>query len=274
MFGKDRTADIIFSRLGRSCYFRVVMHQVEGSVLGISGVLASFTNVTELRELEKAKGEMMSIVSHELRLPLTTILGYGEMLARSGKGEERRYAEKICDQAQRLAKMIDDFLDIARLENGAGLFKVYPYDFLSLIHDALSAVGYSAVRKNIQIDLELPAKVTHLLGDEGLMTQAVLNIFDNAIKFSPEQGRIRIRLIEKDDELELRVADQGRGIGDEDKKVIFGKFVRGKKQCGEEGFGLGLNFVLQVVEAHHGRVEVRDGDLGGAELVMYLGKGR
>jgi signal transduction histidine kinase len=272
-FDRDRTADINFPQRGRSCYFRVVIHQVEDSILGFSGVLASFTNVTELRELEKAKGEMMSIVSHELRLPLTTILGYGEMLARSGEGEERRYAEKICDQAKRLAKMIDDFLDIARLESGAGLFKVYPYDFLPLIHDALSAVQYSAASKGIRIDLELPAKVTHLLGDEGLMTQAVLNILDNAIKFSPEQGRIRIRLIEKDNELELRVADQGSGISDEEKKVIFGKFVRGKKQCGGAGFGLGLNFVLQVVEAHHGRVEVRDGDLGGAELVMNLGKG-
>jgi signal transduction histidine kinase len=107
----------------------------------------------------------------------------------------------------------------------------------------------------------------------GVIEKCFAKIGDNAIKFSPEQGRIRIRLIEKENELELRVADQGSGISDEEKKVIFGKFVRGKKQRGGAGFGLGLNFVLQVVEAHHGRVEVRDGDLGGAELVMNLGKG-
>ncbi len=264
--------DVLFRVNGRKTYHRIVVYEMKNSLLGFSGILASFTDVTEIRELEKIKGEMMNIVSHELKLPLTTIMGYGEMLSLSLKDDNRKYADEICNQAKRLAKMIEDFLDIARMENGKFVINRYPYDFLTVVHDAASGVQNYSQKKGIKINYDLPVKLSPLLGDEVLITQAILNLLDNAVKFSPENSNIYLKVKEEKDNIVLYVSDEGPGVCEAEKEIIFDKFVRSSGQVSESGFGLGLSFVSQVVAGHGGAVHVCNRHLVGAEFSLVLPK--
>lgn len=268
----DRIVDISTSSGAVKAYHRVVIHTANITELGFTGILASFTDVTEIRELERLKGEVMNIVSHELKLPLTTIMGFAEMLSESLSGSEKEYATQIQNQSRRLAKMIEDFLDIARIESGKYLINKYPYDLLAVVHDAASAVSHSATVKNIEIVYEVPQKISPLLGDESLITQVVLNLLDNAVKFSPASAKVRCTVLELTDTIQLKVEDGGQGISDIEKPMVFEKFVRGSSQTEEGGFGLGLSFVKQVVEGHSGGVEVDDSSLGGAMFTISLPK--
>jgi signal transduction histidine kinase len=268
----DRMVDVGLLVNGRKSYNRVLIHKVKGSILGFSGVLASFTDVTEIRELERIKGEVMNIVSHELKLPLTTIMGFAEMLSENLKGESKIFAEEICSQSKRLAKMIEDFLDIARIESGKYVINKYPFDLLTVVHDAASGVNHSAERKGVEIVYTLPAKITHLMGDEVLITQAILNLLDNAVKFSPARSKVFVKVSESETDIVLQVSDEGPGISGEEKKLVFEKFVRGGGQKNESGFGLGLSFVKQVVEGHGGTISVEDAEGGGARFIIILPK--
>lgn len=269
---EDLVVDIGILSQGRKLYNRVLVHEVKSEILGFSGILASFTDVTEIRELERLKGEVMNIVSHELKLPLTTILGYGEILSEALQGPQKTYAQEICDQSKRLAKMIEDFLDIARIESGKYAINSYPFDLLSVIHDAASAVKHFAQQKSITIVYNLPAKTTPLLGDEALITQAVINLLDNAVKFSPTASKVTLELIEELNNFTLRVSDEGPGIKESEQNRVFEKFIRGRGKIKESGFGLGLSFVRQVVDGHGGNIQVTNSEQGGARFTLQLPK--
>ena len=269
---EDRVVDINLVSKGRRYYSRVLIHSVEDQVSGFQGVLASFTDVTEIKELERLKGEVMNIVSHELKLPLTTILGYGEMLSENLKSEQKQYADEICSQSNRLGKMIEDFLDIARIESGKHAVNRYPLDILTVIYDVESAIRHFAKTKGIELVVQAPHKVSHIMGDETLLTQAVLNLLDNAVKFSPEKSRVYLTLIEGETDLVLTVADEGPGIPYGERKSIFEKFNRGKRQPGEKGFGLGLSFVQRVIDGHGGKIVVGEREGGGAKFTLIFNK--
>lgn len=269
---EENVCDILLKATGQRTYLRVVSHEVDDRILGFEGVVASFTDVTEIKELERLKGEVMNIVSHELKLPLTTIMGYGELLADSVTGREREYALEVSSQARRLAEMIGDFLDIARIENGKYAVNHFPFDILDVANDALIVAGTAARQKNIALISGLPTKVSPILGDEALMTQVLINLLDNAIKFSPKETTVRFDLIESETELLVRVTDEGNGVPDEEKEKIFEKFTRGANEKRGTGFGLGLSFVLQVIDSHGGRIRVDDAVGGGAVFQISLPK--
>ena len=270
----DRIIDISTISAGKKAYHRVVIHNVIDTEFGFIGILASFTDVTEIRELERLKGEVMNIVSHELKLPLTTIMGFAEMLSESLTGPEKEFAAQIQNQSSRLAKMIEDFLDIARIENGKYLIHKYPFDLLAVIHDAASGAAHSAALKKIEIVYELPQKISPLLGDESLITQVILNLLDNAVKFSPLATKVLLSVVELKEAIQLKVEDGGEGITDTEKTMVFEKFIRGANQVKESGFGLGLSFVKEVIEGHSGDIQVDDSPLGGAMFTITLPKNK
>ncbi len=269
-FSGEVAEDIVFCNSGRRFFIRVVYHEVDRDIAGFAGIIASFTDVTEIRELERLKGEVMNIVSHELKLPLTTILGYAEMLAERVTGNDRRDAAEVARQAKRLAKMIEDFLDIARLESGKYTVNSFPVNLLEVMNDAIAAVEEAARAAKITVVPDFPTKVSALRGDEILLVQMVINLLDNAIKFSPPESVVHIALLETEKEFQLSVADEGRGISGETKEWIFEKFTRKEGEHRASGFGLGLNFVRQVVQSHNGRISVRNGRERGAIFEITL----
>ena len=270
--GKGMVVDIGLRVLGRKRFYRVHMQVVTADDMSFHGILAVLTDITEVKELEQLQSEIVSVVSHELKLPLTVIYGYGEILAQTLQGEEKVYIDSICSQALRLNRLIEDFLDIARIEHGRQEIRKLPLDMLNLVHEALSAVSAPAEKKSITLETKLPHRVSPIIGDYTLLLQAVINLLDNAVKFSPEQTRITLQLVEEEEQFLLRVSDQGPGVPEESRKDIFAKFHRGKHAPQEEEFGLGLNFVLQVVQKHGGKISLEQQDGAGASFCMTLPK--
>ncbi|MDR3089915.1 MAG: CHASE2 domain-containing protein [Desulfobulbaceae bacterium] len=256
----------------KSSYFQVVFQNVATGDGFFSGIIAILTDVTELRELEKMKSEVLSVVSHELRLPLTTILGYSEMLLAVLPTEHRQHAEEIYSQTQRLNKMIDNFLDISRIESGKYVLRGVPLDILAVAHDAVFAVHYAAKEKEISIESHLPSKCSPVYGDEPLLLQAIINLLENAVKFSPPQSRIVFVIREEKEHIAIEVADQGPGILHEDQEAVFSKFHRGANVGREDGFGLGLSLVRQVAIGHGGSIELLTFAPEGAHFLIRLPK--
>ncbi|NLZ17743.1 MAG: CHASE2 domain-containing protein [Desulfobulbaceae bacterium] len=231
------------------------MHRLLVPDTGFSGNLVLLQDITEIKELERVKDEVVSIVSHELKQPLTVILGYGQMLTEDLDGVSRTYAQKICSQAERLNRMIRDFLDIARLESGRQQVKRFPFPLERMVREALETIQTAAVKKGIQLREDVPEKTTPYSGDESLLVHAVLNLLDNAVKFSAAGTLVQVSLQEEADRFVLLVADQGPGIPETERQRIFDKFQRGSRTEQDEGFGLGLHLVHQIIEGHGGAIQ-------------------
>ncbi len=264
--------DIGLTEKGQQKYFRINIQLFEVADIAFTGVLAILTDVTEIKELEHLKDKIVSVISHELKLPLTVIRGYGEMLADTLQGEKKQYIDEICSQTDRLNKLIEDFLDVARIEHNRQQIKQLPLDLIRLIKEAESTVFIPARKKSINIQSQLPFRATPLLGDYTLLFQAVLNLLDNAIKFSPENSTIKIVLTEKPDKFCLSISDQGPGVPPESQDDIFETFNRGRDDIPVDGFGLGLSFVKQVVQKHHGKLWLEPQKESGACFCLTLAK--
>ena len=260
------------SESGAKRYLQVSRHPLVEPETGFAGMLAILQDVTEIRELERVKDEVVAIVSHELKRPLTTLLGYGEILADSLAGDQRHYAVEICDQVRRLNRMIEDFLDVARLESGRRTLRRFPFPLGRMLEDAVGLIAAIGQAKNIDIVLHQPGKATPMLGDEPLLLQAVVNLLDNSVKFSPPHTRVTVSLVEEADQFVLLIADQGPGVPGPERQAIFAKFQRGSRTREQEGFGLGLHLVHQIITGHGGQVEVVD-SAEGATFRVVLPKG-
>lgn len=253
---------------GARRYLQISRHPLDARETNFSGMLAVLQDVTEIKELERVKDEVVSIVSHELKLPLTTLLGYGEILADSLTGDHQQYAQQICDQVKRLNRMIEVFLDIARLESGRRALRRFPFPLGRMLEDAVGTVAVRGRQKEIEIVLLHPGKTTPMLGDEPLLLQAMTNLLDNAVKFSPPRTTVSISLEEEEGRFMLLIADQGSGIPEEERDAVFEKFQRGSRTKDQEGFGLGLHLVRQIITGHRGEIEVIDSAVGATFQVI------
>ena len=264
--------DICLTKQGLKKYFQVTMQFFDAADIEFHGVLVSLTDVTEIKELELLKDNIVSIVSHELKLPLTVILGYGEMLADTLQNEEKQFVDEICSQTKRLNHLIENFLDVARIEHNRQEIRRLPLDLIALIKEAENSVLIPAAKKSISIQSQLPFRVTPLLGDYSLLFQALINLLDNGIKFSPENTQITIKLTEEINRFTLCVADQGPGVPSASRGEIFDTFNRGRDGVPEDGFGLGLSFVKQVVQKHNGKLWLEPESSNGAQFCFTLAK--
>lgn len=267
------TVDIAITDYIKPLHFHITLQSLDPIGSGFPGYMASFTDVTEIRHLERVKGEVLSIVSHELKLPLTTILGYGEMLADTLPDSQAKYAEEICSHTKHMNRLIEEFLNIERIESGKQAIHHFPFDLLTLINDGINGVSHVAKLKDIDIQLDAPIKITHLMGDETLLLQAYINLLDNAIKFSPNGTIVQTIVSESPKSISIEVSDQGPGISTENQEEIFNKFTRDiAHQNISKGFGLGLAFVKQVVKAHSGTIEVLSSNKNGTTFLLTLPK--
>ncbi len=255
-------------------YFQVKMHHVDEPFSSFSGVLVNIADITEVRELERMKSDLIGTVSHELRLPLTTILGYSEMLSEMLDSEQGEFAQEICSQATRLNSLIENFLDIAKIENNRNQVRKLPLNLVIVLEDSINAVTPAATTKDIHVHLDAPQKVGPIFGDEPLLLQAIINLLDNAIKFSPAHTEVQIQMFEDVDQMVVTITDEGPGIAEEDRALIFKKFNRGSGEHSVDGFGLGLNLVQQVIAGHGGtiRVERQNADTIGTTFSIFLPK--
>ncbi len=228
----------------------------------LEGAVMVFHDITELRRLEKVRQDFVANVSHELRTPLSSIKGYAETLldgAVEDKGHAREFIGIIHQESDRLANLINDLLDLARIESGNMELSKAPFDVLAVAKRAVESMGGQARAKSIKLGITAFSGVLPLaVGDEFGFRQVLTNLLDNALKYTPEGGGVTISIEAAGGFLQVNVADTGIGISPADIPRIFERFYRVDKARSREagGTGLGLSIVKHIVQAHGGRVWV------------------
>jgi len=227
----------------------------------MEGAIAVFHDISRLKELEKVRQDFVANVSHELRTPLTTIKGYAETLLEGALKEDVafKFTQIIKKHADRLTKIVEDLLMLSRIESKEFHLNQETLPLQDLINDVFDYVREAAEKKKISIDRNEPFPLLNIAVDRNYLEQVLINLIDNAIKYTPDAGRIVISAVEKDgNEIEFSVCDNGMGIPKEDLPRIFERFYRVDKGRSQEsgGTGLGLSIVKHLVQAHGGRIWV------------------
>jgi len=231
----------------------------KGELIGIVSILR---DVTREKEIDQLKTELVSMVAHELRSPLTCISGFSELLLDKEVTREQseEYASIIMKESNRLSELINKFLDISRIESGKSQVRKTPVDMKMLIRKVLDFNAQLADKKHIRLHFEAPEKVSTVQVDRDMMEQVILNLFSNAIKYSEENAEVTLRIKENADTLVIDVQDTGFGISRKSLPHIFEKFYRitDNEQVQDiTGSGLGLALVKEIVEIHGGKISVR-----------------
>jgi PAS domain S-box-containing protein len=223
------------------------------------GRVAVMRDITHLKELDELKSDFVATVSHDLRAPLTFMRGYTTMLPMVGDlGEKQRdYVDKILQGVGQMSELIDDLLDLGRVEAGVGLERK-PCHLGTILIEAVDGMRARAIAKEITLRLEPPQGAAVVAGDAALLRQMVANLVDNAIKYTPNGGTVAVGLSVHDQQAAIHVADTGIGIAPDDQVRLFEKFYRIKRRDTADipGTGLGLAIVKSIVERHGGRVWV------------------
>jgi signal transduction histidine kinase len=225
----------------------------------------------QLRESERLKSDLVNTVSHELRTPLSGVLGFTKLLlTRDFDSETRRHYLGIVDaQARRLSELIDDFLDVRRIEEGRFERAQELVDLGTLLRE--EAQLYSAQSRKHQLALELPRAPLPVLGNPDRLRQVIGNLLSNAIKYSPQGGVVELAAQSDGEAVRLEVRDEGIGIPPHQQPQIFTKFFRGDAAAsGITGTGLGLAVSRDIVESHGGRIGFTSAEGKGTTFFVEL----
>ncbi len=243
---------------GETRTFNVTLSCIATGLDEIGGVVAVLHDVTREKEIAKMKTDFVSNVSHELRTPLASIKAYVEMLI-DGEAEDDRtrmeFLEVIAGESDRLGRMIDNILNIARIESGVVKVVREPLSLTAVVKEAAEVVAPQARAKTLRLTERIAPVLGQVEADRDMIYQAVLNLLSNAIKYTPEGGTITIatELDERRGVASCSVRDTGVGIPPEDLPHIFDKFFRVRSNNRmAKGTGLGLSLVKQIVETVHG----------------------
>ena len=228
-----------------------------------------------LRELDRMKDEFVALVSHELRTPLTSILGYLELVLEGEAGDvsedQAHFLAIIERNAQRLLRLVGDLLFVAQIEAGKLAIEREPCDLVQLAADCIEAARPRASEKQIELAFD-GAERLELLGDRTRLAQLLDNLVSNAIKFTPEGGRVGVRLTQYERRVVVGVSDTGMGISPEEQARLFQRFFRTSEATRRaiQGTGLGLTITKAIAEAHGGTIEVESTVGVGTTFVVEL----
>lgn len=242
----------------------------EGGPAG--GLMAVFTEITSLKKLDRLRAETMAMLSHEIARPVSGIVGFCDLYDQDLVRPEEigEYLGLIKTAAAGLKELLRDYLAAARLEAGAGEVAREEIDAAELIGESLRILAGRAAEKKIALETEISFPAPQLRGDGKLLSQALQNLVENAIAYSPAGSVVRVSCGRRGDENVLRVADRGPGIPEEEREKIFNKFYRGKQTRDTSGTGLGLSISRQIAERHGGGITVEARDGGGMIFTVFL----
>jgi two-component system, OmpR family, phosphate regulon sensor histidine kinase PhoR len=213
-------------------------------------------DITHLKKLDRIKSDFVTTVSHDLRSPLTAILGYVELIGRAGPVNEQQaeFIRRVQYSVQSITTLITDLLDLGRIEAGFDTQKE-PTHLALVVRYAVEGLRQQAEAKHQSLAMNVPENLPTVFANPPRLRQMIANLIDNAIKYTPEAGHVAINARAEDDLVVITVADSGLGIPAADQPYIFDKFYRASNTRQEfAGTGLGLSIVKSIVENHEGRI--------------------
>lgn len=236
------------------------------------GMTVTLHDVTYFKELDRIKSDFVSTVSHDLRSPLTAILGYVELLERVGPINERQqsFIRRVQTSVRNITELINDLLDLGRIESGFDERKV-PLSLPKVVQYSVESVNSKVLEKGHDLSVKVPDTLPNVVGDSVRLRQVIDNLLGNALRYTPEGGKISITATEENEQIILRVSDNGFGIPAVDRPHIFEKFYRASNVIEDiSGSGLGLAIVKSIVENHQGRVWVDSVEGEGTTFTVVL----
>ncbi len=243
----------------------------------IDGVVLLLQDITEHERLEKMRKEFVANVSHELKTPLTTIKSYAETMLEGGVEDpvmQARFLQVIDDEADRMARLVRDLLQLSNLDYQQMKWDPKPVNLKGLMDKVVRNLDHSIHEKKHTFVYDPPASALYTYGDEDAIEQVIINIVSNAIKYTPEEGELRLYLEEEQSTVSLTVQDNGIGIPSQDMPRVFERFYRVDKARSREmgGTGLGLSIAQQIIEAHGGSIHLYSREGKGTRVVIRLPK--
>ena len=231
----------------------------------------------EAESTSRAKSQFLANMSHELRTPLNAVIGFSEILNRElfgtlGEERYRDYARLIHESGEHLLNVVNDILDMSKIE--AGKFKIVrePFDVASLVGSCVDVMRHAAEKKEIALAAEVAPGLPELTADKRACKQMLLNVMSNAVKFTDAGGSVRVTARAEDGMVALEVADNGVGIAEEDLPNLGNPFVQAQRsyERSYEGAGLGLSVVTGLARLHGGRLEIRSSLGQGTTATIWL----
>jgi len=235
------------------------------------GVAVILQDITHLKELDRIKSDFVNTVSHDLRSPLTAILGYVELIERVGpiSDQQIEFIRRIELSVQNITALINDLLDLGRIEAGFDVHKeIVP--LRTLVYYTIDSLRGRLEEKTIQLEVDVPEELPPILGNPIRIRQMLMNLIGNALKYTQAGGEICVSARSQGGQIILQVSDNGPGIPLADQPYIFDKFYRASNVGRESGTGLGLAIVKSIVENHQGRIWVDSTPGHGSKFTIVL----
>jgi signal transduction histidine kinase len=245
-----------------------------GAAWPVLGIVASLADITRQHELAQTRSDVVTLVSHEMRTPLTAIQGMTELLAAYEIEPVRRKEMTLAinDEVKRLARMIGDYLDIAMLEMGKTKLRLAPVRLESIVERCLLLFEPVAQEKSIRLRRHFDIHLSAIMGDADLLSRVFANLISNALKYSSANTDVSVSMNSGQDRVNVVIEDHGYGIPAEDIERIFEKFYRVPRlqDADVPGTGLGLTFVREIVELHGGTITVQSVPRTGSVFTVCL----
>ncbi|MGE5371808.1 MAG: two-component system histidine kinase PnpS [Solirubrobacterales bacterium] len=250
---------------GSEYIFHIHILPIKG-VSTTEGAVAVFHDVTDARKFDQMRSEFVANVSHELRTPLTSIKGFVETLLDGALEDQmlcRRFLTIIDNETNRLTRLIEDLLNLSAIESKEIRVHLRRVNLIESVKTVFNVLGPQAAEKKIRMELIYPRCLPPVQADEDLIGQVLINLIDNAIKYTPAGGRIVVRISADDKWISVHIMDSGMGIPKDSLPRLFERFYRVDKarSRGKGGTGLGLAIVKHIMELHEGEVFV-ESELG------------
>lgn len=259
----------------QEAYFSMQISPILAEETELTGIVAVFHDITELKRLEKIRTEFVANASHELKTPLTSIKGFVETLVDTNLEDRqtvKRFLRIIHDHTKRLENLVNDLLSLSAIESQEEPLGLEPVALASIVENTVGLYKSKIEKKHQELKIEIPKKFPAVLVNQRKIEEAFSNLVDNAVKFTPEKGLIAIRACEGEQYVRLDVEDSGIGIAPEHLPRIFERFYRVDKARSREmgGTGLGLAIVKHIIEKHNGKIEVKSEPEKGSVFSIYL----
>jgi signal transduction histidine kinase len=225
-----------------------------------TGTVIVLRDVTHEQEIERAKNDIISIVAHELRTPMTSIKGYTDLMLQGAMGllteGQQHFLSIVKSNVDRLSRLVSDLLDITRIEAGSIELELVPMQLAEIVPEVCESVAEAVEERDLTLNVDVTTPIPTVRADRNRIIQVLVNLLSNAYRYTPPGGSIQVSVRPLEDTVLVQIADTGIGIAKEDQKKIFERFYRVEHDLvkKESGTGLGLSIVKSLVELHGGRL--------------------